>query len=340
METNVNNRRGLIAVFAGLAVIAFASVVGWFAWRATSPVASVAPAAPAVVTPMSREISPVDKSDVQPSKPDDKVGKTESRPKYTITVRNHVRRDVDANDAMAKAIQAYHDTLTCRDYLHQVNAALAKHVPEGADAPLSTLKSTLENLDRISKEMESNRDLCAGATQEGLNEKLVALSLELGLKGYQPAQACFVEAPYIELDDFYRKNAALQEQYLETAPRFMADLLINGDRAATSLAKYMLGYRLAESGDDAKWLEQMPLPAPYLVYRSLRLDYYRIPQKPADRLERFAKSLHEFEMKYQFSDEAIAQADALAHATYLKKYANLPPLNIDVLSGCREGMTQ
>lgn len=338
MEKGATKCRRIIAVFTGLVIVGFASLMGCFAWCAKHPQTLVEPIAAAIRLP--NEVAVDETSVLRRSKTDRKVNKVESRPDDAITVRKHVRRDADANDATAMAIEAYHDTLTCRDYLHQVKASLAKHVPEDPNAPLSTLESTLENLERVSKEMARNRDLCAGETQESLDQKMVALSLDLGLKGYQAAQACFVEAPYLDLNNYYRKDATLQKQYLATAPRFMTDLLINGDWATTQEAEYMLGPKLDSGESIGKWLDQMPLPDPYLVYRSLRLAYYRYPKDPPDRLERFEKSLHAFELKYQFSNEALEQADAWAHEIYLQKYAQSPPLNTDGVSGCREPATQ
>jgi hypothetical protein len=335
MGKGPTRHRKTIAAFSGLVIIGLASLVGWFAWCARHTSASVEPIAGGMLPPDN--VTTV----LRPSVTDRMVDKDENRASYPGIVHGHVRRDKGTDAAMDVdvAIQAYQDTLTCRDYLHQINASLAKHASEDPDSPVSTLESTLENLDRASKAMERNRDLCAGETQESLDKKMVALSLGLGLKGYPPAQACFVEAPYAELDNYYRKNATLQEQYLANAPQFMTDLLINGDWATTMQAEYMLGARLEYGETQGKWLDQMPLPDPYLVYRSLRLAYYRYPKDPPDRLERFERSLQEFELKYRFSDEAVAEADAWAHEVYLQKYAELPPLNIDDVSGCSKPAT-
>lgn len=242
------------------------------------------------------------------------------------------------DEATSETLNEYRDALICRDYLHTIIVAEAMSKKESNDdgTPPAVLALTLEGLERAKAMLEQNRDRCSGVEQKELDRKMFELSLQLGLKGYLPAQACFVEGPFLELSDYLHGNEGGQRLYLNNAPHFMLNLLAIGDYPTILGALHILGPSYGHGGKGPEWLEMLGMPDPYLVYRAVRIIYYRVMPSNRESTERL---LHQLESRYQFSSAKIAEADTWARQVYAERYANVPPLDVTApQSGCREAL--
>jgi len=330
MDKRVSKHHGAGKAILGIAFAMVAGVAGFLAFREMHRQTTPAPRS----TPIQMPLDPVAASTVsaQSDAADDGAPPSSKQSSRTST-GNQRSPSTENTDAIAnKAIREYQDTLICRDYLHTLNAAASKSLSYDEGTPPSVLAATLESLKLAQQMLEQNRERCAGVTQEGLDKRLFDLTLALGLKGYQPAQACFVEGPFIEAD-YYRGNEAIRTSYLANAPDFIGNLLLAGDWPTTLFALSMLGNNFGDSLSEDRWWTKMELPDPYLVYRSVRLAYYRYP--PDHRMV-MEKKLQYLEEKYRFADKSIQDADAWARQIYSEKFEGLPPLTVgEPVSGCR-----
>lgn len=233
-----------------------------------------------------------------------------------------VSKRVGSNPAVDKdqiAIANYRSAVQCREYVYAkqkiANIPRASEVsrPDYADA-------LAEQLDEIEAIVQQTKQQCEGRSLGELNKALFEYSLQAGVSGDLGAQSCLVHGEFFS-SDAYENNDGWKKEYMEYAPQFMEHGIDVGywPTVYAGIEILMDGF-----GQLPPWLNDLPHPDPYRVYRAAQLTYYRSNGEGADKLRDVLVRLAD---RYNITSAQRAEADHWAQVMYQQRFAKSPALD-------------
>lgn len=225
---------------------------------------------------------------------------------------------------------AYHRVLECRVYADAVTRVAALTTvrdPEKMDA--EHLANYRAFLDLLRARLRRYGNQCHDVSPEGVTRHLFHRSLRAGLQGNLHAQGCFLWAPFFR-NGSYDAHPAWQATYHDVAPRFVRHGLAAGSWPVVFMLYHKLHFFGVDSGPPA-WWRAWPDPNPYLLYRGMRLAYYRSNPERASGVARFLEAIRR---NQDLTPQQIERADRWARRVYRRRYADAALIDPRAIDYC------